>query len=173
MNQFFLSVPSPLVTCLSVSYPQPVFLTSSRMCRPSCQSVPGSGHQWHQWQRRRRRVQGSSCQPPPTSSLLWIQMESQTKIIIKRQNSQILFEHIQKMLMALEYTDCVCLILTVLRLLKRCFGASWPLQFFTYMLQLNSPSLQPATYTHLGRLFEKSETGHIILRMCVSTFRQQ
>lgn len=37
----------------------------------------------------------------------------------------------------------VFLVLTVLRLLKRCLGASWPLQFFTYMLQLNSPSLQP------------------------------
>lgn len=32
---------------------------------------------------------------------------------------------------------------TVLRLLKRCLGASWPLQFFTYVFQLNSPSLQP------------------------------
>lgn len=41
------------------------------MCHPSCRSEPGSGHRWHQWLRRRRRAQGSSCRPPPTSSPRW------------------------------------------------------------------------------------------------------
>ncbi len=41
---------------------------------------------------------------------------------------------------------------TVLRLLKRCLGASWPLQFFTYVFQLNSPSLQPVSkHTNITR----------------------
>lgn len=156
-------------------------LTSSHTCHPSCQNEWAAGCQQQQQLLQHKSAMGSSCQPPPTSSLLWIQMESQTKIIIKNKsptywlNTYTLWIW-QKMLMALESIHYVCLILTVLRLLKRCFGASWPLQFFTYMLQLNSPSLQPARYTHSGRLLEKkSQIGHVSLCMCVcvSTFRQQ
>ncbi len=71
----------------------------------------------------------------------------------------------------LRATDCMFLVLTVLRLLKRCFGASWPLQFFTYMLQLNSPSLQPTRQTPSARLSEVVD-GCVHL-CCVITFRQQ
>lgn len=80
--------------------------------------------------------------------------------------------------MTLDSTDCPCLVLTVFRLLKRCFGASWPLQFFTYMLQLNSPSLQSTKHTKSGRLFggRKKKENHkkcMSVGVYISTFRQQ
>lgn len=123
-------------------------LTNSHKCRPSCQN------EWAVDCRPRRRwwprrsAKGSFCPPPPVSSQLGTQTESQTRE-----------EKTKTSLMSASARTGLTNILwqssrqgvvgphTVLRLLNRCFGASWPLQFFTYMLQLNSPSLQPTRHT--------------------------
>lgn len=136
--------------------------TNNHMSRPSCQNEWAVGCRPQRRWLLRRSGAGSFCPPPPASSLLWTQMAWQTKIRGKERNSNRCPEICAE--------DGLCCGRTVLRLLKRCFGASWPLQFFTYMLQLNSPSLQSKKCAQWGSLLRHNQTFHVRLFF---TFRQQ
>lgn len=111
--------------------------TNNHMNHPSCQSEWGVGCRQQQQWLQHRWVMGSSCQRLPASSRHGILMAWPTKY--GREHSMIFRTETNT-------ENCVHIKWhTVLRLLKRCLGASWPLQFFTYVFQLNSPSLQPVS----------------------------
>lgn len=132
------------------------YLTNNQTNHPSCQSEWGVGCRQQQQWLRHKWAMGSSCQRLPASSLhgiltVWPTKYGREHMVVK--DSMIFRTETNTENLWDIFYNCVHIKWhTVLRLLKRCLGASWPLQFFTYVFQLNSPSLQPVSkHTNITR----------------------